>query len=72
VFADLGGLNIVEMLFGTSLLAIVGTGEQRAMSPRRLCLFNTKTRQSKRDLNFKTSILAVRLNMKRTGLLFMI
>jgi len=55
----------VEMLFGTSLLAIVGTGEQRAMSPRRLCLFNTKTRQSKRDLNFKTSILAVRLNMKR-------
>ena len=28
VFADLGGLNIVEMLFGTSLLAIVGTGEQ--------------------------------------------
>ena len=28
MFADLGGLNIVEMLFGTSLLAIVGTGEQ--------------------------------------------
>jgi hypothetical protein len=28
VFADLGGLNIVEMLFSTSLLAIVGTGEQ--------------------------------------------
>jgi len=25
---NLGGLNIVEMLFGTSLLAIVGTGEQ--------------------------------------------
>ena len=28
MFADLGGLNIVEMLLGTSLLAIVGTGEQ--------------------------------------------
>jgi len=28
VFADLGGFNIVEMLFGTNLLAIVGTGEQ--------------------------------------------
>jgi hypothetical protein len=28
MFADLGGFNIVEMLFGTNLLAIVGTGEQ--------------------------------------------
>jgi hypothetical protein len=35
------------------------------MSPRRLCLFNTKTGASKRDLNFKTSILAVRLSRKR-------
>lgn len=62
---SLGGFNIVEMLFGTNLLAIVGTGEQPAMSPRRLCLFNTKTGASKRDLNFKTSILAVRLSRKR-------
>lgn len=38
---------------------------QPAMSPRRLCLFNTKTGASKRDLNFKTSILAVRLSRKR-------
>jgi hypothetical protein len=28
VSADLGGLNIVEMLFSSSLLAIVGTGEK--------------------------------------------
>jgi hypothetical protein len=28
MFAGLGGFNIVEMLFGTNLLAIVGTGEQ--------------------------------------------
>ncbi|XP_066328953.1 autophagy-related protein 18b-like [Miscanthus floridulus] len=62
---NLGGFNIVEMLFGTNLLAIVGTGEQPAMSPRRLSLFNTKTGASKRDLNFKTSILAVRLSRKR-------
>ncbi|OEL30721.1 Autophagy-related protein 18b [Dichanthelium oligosanthes] len=61
----LGGFNVVEMLFGTSLLAIVGTGEQPAMSPRRLCLFNTKTGVPKKDLNFKTSILAVRLSRKR-------
>ncbi|KAF8730143.1 hypothetical protein HU200_017114 [Digitaria exilis] len=62
---NLGGFNIVEMLFGTSLLAIVGTGEQPAMSPRSLCLFNTKKEASKKDLNFKTSILAVRLSRKR-------
>ncbi|CAL4885715.1 unnamed protein product [Urochloa decumbens] len=62
---SLGGFNIVEMLFGRSLLAIVGTGEQPAMSPRRLCLFNTITGVSKKDLNFRTSILAVRLSMTR-------
>lgn len=62
---NLGGFNIVEMRFDTNLLAIVGTGEQPAMSPRRLCFFNTKTGASKRDLNFKTSILAVRLSRKR-------
>ncbi|GJM87221.1 hypothetical protein PR202_ga03155 [Eleusine coracana subsp. coracana] len=62
---NLGGFNIVEMLFGTSLLAIVGTGEQPAMSPRRLCLFNTKTGAPLKELNFKTSILAIRLSRKR-------
>ncbi|KAK3183529.1 hypothetical protein Dsin_030815 [Dipteronia sinensis] len=60
-----GAFNIVEMLYSSSLLAIVGAGEQPSLSPRRLCLFNTTTGNALRELNFLTSILAVRLNKKR-------
>lgn len=60
-----GAFSIVEMLYSSSLLAIVGAGEQPSLSPRRLCLFNTTTGASLRELNFLTSILAVRLNKKR-------
>ncbi|KAJ0965696.1 hypothetical protein J5N97_026834 [Dioscorea zingiberensis] len=60
-----GAVSIVEMLFSSSLVAFVGAGEQPSLSPRRLCLFNTVTENRLRDLNFLTSILAVRVNMKR-------
>ncbi|THU47125.1 hypothetical protein C4D60_Mb09t12230 [Musa balbisiana] len=60
-----GAFNIVEMLFSTNLLAIVGAGEQPSLSPRKLCLFNTLTGSALRELNFLTSIVAVRLNRKR-------
>ncbi|KAF9602183.1 hypothetical protein IFM89_025483 [Coptis chinensis] len=60
-----GAFSIVEMLFSSSLLATVGAGEQPSLSPRRLCLFNTKTGKSLKELNFLTSILAVRVNRKR-------
>ncbi|KAK9098024.1 hypothetical protein Syun_025069 [Stephania yunnanensis] len=59
-----GAFSIVEMLFSTSLLAVVGAGEQPSLSPRRLCLFNTDTGASLRELNFLTSILAIRMNKK--------
>ncbi|KAI4335502.1 hypothetical protein L6164_014141 [Bauhinia variegata] len=61
----IGAFVIVEMLFSSSLLAIVGAGEQPSLSPRRLCLFNTTTGTALRELNFLTSILAVRMNKKR-------
>ncbi|XP_071909073.1 autophagy-related protein 18b isoform X3 [Coffea arabica] len=61
----IGAFIVVEMLFSTSLLSIVGAGEQPSLSPRRLCLFNTKTGAALRELNFLTSILAVRMNKKR-------
>ncbi|CAM8983985.1 unnamed protein product [Rhodiola kirilowii] len=61
----IGAFNIVEMLFSSSLLAIVGAGEQPALSPRRLCMFNSITGNSLRELNFLTSILGVRMNKRR-------
>ncbi|XP_011018091.1 PREDICTED: autophagy-related protein 18b [Populus euphratica] len=60
-----GAFVVVEMLYSSSLLAIVGGGEQPSLSPRRLCLFNTTTGAALRELNFLTSVLAVRLNKKR-------
>ncbi|KAG1364411.1 autophagy-related protein 18b [Cocos nucifera] len=60
-----GAFSIVEMLFSSSLLAIVGAGEQPSLSPRRLCLFNTVTGTALRELNYLTSILAIRINWKR-------
>lgn len=62
---DVGAFIIIEMLFSSSLLAIVGAGEQPSLSPRRLCLFNTTTGNALRELNFLTSIVAVRVNRKR-------
>ncbi|CBI22514.3 unnamed protein product, partial [Vitis vinifera] len=53
------------MLFSSSLLAIVGAGEQLSLSPRRLCLFNTTTGAALQELNFSTAVLAIRLNWKR-------
>ncbi|KAK9932073.1 hypothetical protein M0R45_019323 [Rubus argutus] len=61
----IGAFVIVEMLFSSSLLAIVGAGEEPSLSPRRLCLFNTTSGTALRELNFLTSILAVRMNRKR-------
>ncbi|KAI8565763.1 hypothetical protein RHMOL_Rhmol03G0286700 [Rhododendron molle] len=61
----IGAFIIVEMLYSSSLLAIVGAGEQPSLSPRRLCLFNTTTGTALRELNFLTSVLAVCINRKR-------
>lgn len=61
----MGAFIIVEMLYSSSLLAIVGAGLQPSLSPRRLCLFNTTTGNALRELNFLTSILAVCVNRKR-------
>ncbi|KAJ3205567.1 autophagy protein [Entophlyctis luteolus] len=50
---------IVEMLFCTSLVALVGE------SPRRLQIVNTKRDSTICELSFVSSILSVRLNRKR-------
>jgi len=55
----------VEMLFCSSLLALVGAGEQPAFSPRRLKMWNTKTKTVICELNFVSAIVAVKLNKRR-------
>lgn len=57
-----GSIGIVEMLFCSSLLAIVGTGETPALSPRRLKIINTKRNTTICELTFPTSILSVKMN----------
>ncbi|KAK3805421.1 MAG: WD40-repeat-containing domain protein [Linnemannia elongata] len=58
-------VGIVEMLFSTSLVAIVGAGDRPASSPRRLQIINTKRQSTICELTFPTSILSVKLNRKR-------
>lgn len=60
-----GSIGIVEMLFCSSLLAIVGTGENPALSPRRLKIINTKRHTTICELTFPTSILSIRMNRER-------
>eukprot|EP00743_Colponemidia_sp_Colp-15_P006191 GILK01006657.1.p1 GENE.GILK01006657.1~~GILK01006657.1.p1 ORF type:complete len:397 (-),score=34.65 GILK01006657.1:89-1165(-) len=60
-----GGIGIVEMLYCTSLVALVGAGEQPTFSPRRLIVWNTAESKCICELNFLTSILSVRLNRRR-------
>uniref|UniRef100_A0A1D1Y915 Autophagy-related protein 18 n=1 Tax=Anthurium amnicola TaxID=1678845 RepID=A0A1D1Y915_9ARAE len=60
-----GGIGIVEMLFCTSLVALVGAGEHPSFSPRRLQITNTKRQSTICELTFQTSILAVKLNRRR-------
>ncbi|GAB9462722.1 hypothetical protein Gpo141_00000208 [Globisporangium polare] len=62
---SIGGIGIAEMLYCTSLVALVGAGEQPAFSPRRLRVWNTKTGAAICDLNFITAVLAVRMNRQR-------
>lgn len=60
-----GGYGIVEMLFSTSLLAVVGVGDQPAMSPRRLRIINTKRHSVICEVTFPSTILAVKMNKAR-------
>ena len=46
VAAEEGAASIVEMLFCTSLVAVVGAGDKPSSSPRKLRIVNTKVRSS--------------------------
>ncbi|KAJ2613867.1 autophagy protein [Coemansia sp. RSA 1365] len=53
------------MLFCTSLVALVGSGDQAGLSPRRLQIINTKRQSIICELTFPSTILAVKLNRRR-------
>ncbi|TVY47344.1 Autophagy-related protein [Lachnellula occidentalis] len=56
--SDDGNVTIIEMLFSTSLVALI-------LSPRRLVIQNTKRSSIICELTFPSAVLAVRLNRKR-------
>ncbi|KZS97373.1 WD40 repeat-like protein, partial [Sistotremastrum niveocremeum HHB9708] len=60
-----GARGIAEMLFTTSLVALVGAAaDQMQSSPRKLQIVNTKRQSMICELLFPSSILAVKLNRK--------
>lgn len=62
---DTGGYSIVEMLFSTSLVVLVGNGDSPHLSPRKLRLVNTKKHSIICEITFPTSILSVKMNKSR-------
>ncbi|ORX37706.1 WD40-repeat-containing domain protein [Kockovaella imperatae] len=63
---DQGATGIVEMLFCTSLVALVGAADtQPNNSPRKLQIVNTKRQSTICELIFPTSVLSVKMNRKR-------
>ena len=60
---DQGSTSLIEMLFCTSLIAIVGGLHNN--SDRKLQIINTKRQSIICDLFYPTKILGVKLNRKR-------
>ena len=58
-------MSSVQMLYSSSLLALVGAGHQASLSPRRLQLFNSSENKAICELNFTSTILNVKLSKKR-------
>lgn len=58
-----GDIGIVEMLFCTSLVALVGANH--SLSSRALRINNTKRESTICELSFHSPILAVKMNRKR-------
>lgn len=59
------GLGKIEMLYCTSLLALVGSGEQPGSSPRKFRLWNSQNKEMICELSFPSSILNLKLNRER-------
>ncbi|CUM63337.1 uncharacterized protein PRCAT00000909001 [Priceomyces carsonii] len=58
-------VRIIEMLYCTSLVAVVGLGEEPGSSPRKLKIINSKRQSTICDLVFPSTILQVKLTKSR-------
>lgn len=58
MFEAVGAFIIVEMLFSTSLLAIVGAGEQVLFSWRAFCSFFSKSSEVLHDYSLIIDVIA--------------
>ncbi len=61
-------VGIVEMLFSTNIMAVVGTQDRAVFVPRRLTIWDTNIQTSRMDIAFDNQIVYVKLNKKRQGL----
>ncbi len=59
------GIGICEMLFCTSLVALVGGGDCPAFSPRQVRLIDTTKDEVVFEISFVSVVMGVRLNLQR-------
>ncbi len=58
-------MKIVEMLYTTNIIAVVGKNERMLFTPRRLTIWDTNASSSYLEMSFPSPIIAVRLNKHR-------
>lgn len=58
-------IGLIEMLYCTSLIAVVGLGNEISSSPRKLKIINTKRQSTICDLIFPSTILQVKLTKSK-------
>ena len=62
---SLGGSRLVEMLFTSALLCVVGDGDRPSASPRRIKVMDARRREVLGEITCASTVLAVRLNRAR-------
>ncbi len=57
-----GGVKLVEMLYNTNIVAIVGIQDRAIFTPRRLTLWDTNASCSRLEIAFSSPIAFVKMN----------